>query len=155
MAPDPNYFYERLHVGEANQVRMKEEEKPREKPRKKARGYKNSGGGNAYNGNLKPKRKDRSHLKCTYPANPVRLEKISGSNTSLKEIFAANTDNKSINSMGSVTETNLTTFRDARSRADTLGTAPSPVLHANAAGTLPQMRSLRACRDFQGLEGWY
>jgi GAG-pre-integrase domain len=55
--------------------------------------------------------------------------------------------------MGGTTETNLATFKDAYSRPDNLGAAPSPALHANIADTSPQMRSVGACRKLQGSGG--
>lgn len=137
---------------------MKEERKARKKSRKEASGNDNSDSGTAYNGSPKPKREDRSHLKCTYPGcgktghteencwtkDPYKVPR------SLKDRFAANTDNKPINGMGGATETNPTTFRDTYSRANSLGTAPSPALHPNAADTSPQIRSIRVCKELQG-----
>jgi hypothetical protein len=55
--------------------------------------------------------------------------------------------------MGGTTETNLTTFRDAYSYADDLGTAPSLVLYANVADTSLQMRRAGTCREVQGSGG--
>ncbi|KFY25558.1 hypothetical protein V493_04586 [Pseudogymnoascus sp. VKM F-4281 (FW-2241)] len=154
--PDLDYLYERLHVEEAKQTRMKEERRVKEKVRKETGGN-NSGGGSAYNGRLKTNREDRSHLKCTYPGcgktghteescwakDPSKVPR------SLKDRFAVNIDSKPINGMGGTTETNLATFKDAYSRPSSLGTAPSPVLHANTADTSLQMRSVRACRKLQ------
>ncbi|KFZ24291.1 hypothetical protein V502_01231 [Pseudogymnoascus sp. VKM F-4520 (FW-2644)] len=158
--PDLDYLYERLHVEEAKQIRMKEERKVKEKVRKETGGN-NSSGGTAYNGRLKPNREDRSHLKCTYPGcgktghteescwtkDPSKVPR------SLKDRFAVNIDSKPINGMGGTTETNLATFKDAYSRPGSLGTAPSPALHANIADTSPQMRSVGACRKLQGSGG--
>jgi hypothetical protein len=55
--------------------------------------------------------------------------------------------------MGGTIETNLTIFRDAYSYTDGLGTAPSPVLYANAADTSLQMYSTGTCRELQGSGG--
>ncbi|KAJ8127682.1 hypothetical protein O1611_g5954 [Lasiodiplodia mahajangana] len=65
--PDLDYLYERLHIEEAKQFRLKEERWTREKARKETSGNSNPHGGTSHNGNRKPKREDRSHLKCTYP----------------------------------------------------------------------------------------
>ena len=159
--PDLDYLYERLHVEEAKQIRMKEERKARDRPRREASNN-NSNDGTGTIGNRRSQSvKDRSHLKCTYPGcgrtghteencwtkDPSKVPR------SLKDKFAAKTDNKPIDGMGGTTETNLTTFRDAYSSADDLGTAPSPALHANVADTSPQMRSVRAGRELQGSGG--
>ena len=159
--PDLDYLYERLHVEEAKQIRMKEERKARERSRKEAGGNNHSDGGTAYNGSPKPKRADKSHLKCTYPGcgkaghteencwtkDPYKAPRP------VKDRSAAITDNKPINGMGGATETDLTTFRDAYSRANTLGTAPSPAFHTDAADTSLQARSVRPCRELQGSGG--
>jgi len=64
--PDLDYLYERLHVEEAKQTRLKEEKKVRDRVRKEASNN-NSNNGTNYTGNRRLKREDRSHLKCTYP----------------------------------------------------------------------------------------
>ena len=140
---------------------MKEERKARERSRKEASGNNHSDGGTAYNGSPKPKRADKSHLKCTYPScgkaghteencwtkDPYKAPRP------VKDRSAAITDNKPINGMGGATETDLTTFRDAYSRANTLGTAPSPAFHTDAADISLQARSVRPCRELQGSGG--
>lgn len=72
---------------------------------------------------------------------------------SFKDKFTTNTNNKPIDSIGSTIETYLTTFRNAYSNANNLGTVPSPTLHANVANILLQMHSIKASRELQGLEG--
>jgi len=158
--PDLDYLYERLHVEEAKQIRLKEERKAKDRARKEASNN-NPNNGTGYTGSRRPKREDRSHLKCIYPGcgktghteetcwtkDPSKVPR------SFKNRITANTDNKPINGMGGTTKTNLTTFRDAYSSIDDLGTAPSPALHANTADTSPQMRSAGAGRELQGSGG--
>jgi hypothetical protein len=159
-APDLDYLYERLHVEELKQIRLKEERKAKDRARKEASSY-NSSGGTGYNGRPKQNHEDRSRLKCTYPKcgqtghteDRCWTKDPSKAPRSFKDRIAANTDNKPIDGMGGTTETNLTTFRDAYSYADGLGTAPSPALHANAADTSSQMRSAGTCRELQGSGG--
>ena len=158
--PDLDYLYERLHVEEAKQTRLKEEKKVRDRVRKEASNN-NSNNGTNHTGNRRPKREDRSHLKCTYPGcgrvghteETCWTKDPSKGPRSFKDKFTANTDNKAIEGMGGTTETNLTTFRDVYSSADDLGTAASPALHANAADTSPQVRSVRAGMELQGSGG--
>jgi hypothetical protein len=160
--PDMEYLYERLHVEEVKQIRIKEERKAKDRARKEASSQNtNSNGGYSYNGSRKSKREDRSQLKCTYSAcgrtghteetcwtkDPLKAPRF------FKNKLPANSENKPIESMTSNTETNLTTFRDAYSSADDLGTAPSPALHANAADTSPQMHSVKAGRELQDSGG--
>ena len=160
--PDLDYLYERLHVEEVKQIRLKEERKARDRVRKETNSNNNnSSGSTGYNGSRRPKREDRSHLKCTYPGcgktghteETCWTKDPSKAPRSFKDRITANTDNKPIDGMGGTTETNLTTFRDAYSYTDGLGTAPSPALHANAADTSSQMRSAGTGRELQGSGG--
>lgn len=117
--------------------------------------------GTNHTGNRRPKREDRSHLKCTYPGcgkighteETCWTKDPSKGPRSFKDKFTANTDDKAIENMGGTTETNLTTFRDVYSSSNDLGTAPSPALPANAADTSPQVRSVRAGMELQGSGG--
>jgi hypothetical protein len=134
--PNLDYLYDRLLVEEAKQIHMKEEKRAKEKARKEASGNNNSSGDTGYNGSPKPKREDKSHLKCTYPScgktghteencwtkDPDKIPRP------LKDRFVVNTNHKPIAGMGGAAETSLNTFRDAYSRTDTLSTATSPAL---------------------------
>lgn len=158
--PNLNYLYKCLHVKEAKQTCIKEERRVKEKARKETSGN-NSSSSTAYNSQLKPNYKDRSHLKCTYPScgktgytkESCQTKDPSKVPRSLKDRFAVNIDSKLINGIGGTTETNLATFKDTYSRPNSLGTAPSPTLHANIANTSLQTRSVRVCRKLQGLGG--
>lgn len=155
--PDLDYLYERLHVEEAKQTRLKEEKKVKDRARKEVSNN-NPNNGTNRTGNRRSKREDRSHLKCTYPGcgrighteETCWTKDPSKGPRSFKDKFTVNTDNKPIDGMGGTTETNLTTFRDVYSSSDDLSTAPSPALPANVADTSPQVRSVRAGMDLQG-----
>jgi hypothetical protein len=159
-APDLDYLYERLYIEELKQIRLKEERKAKDRARKEASSY-NPSGGTGYNGRLKQNHKDKSRLKCTYPKcgqtghtkDRCWTKDPSKALRSFKDRIAANTDNKPVDGIGGTTEANLTTFRDAYSYADGLGTAPSPALYANAANTSSQMRSTGTRRELQGSGG--
>ncbi|KAF2174651.1 hypothetical protein K469DRAFT_705780, partial [Zopfia rhizophila CBS 207.26] len=129
--PDLNYLYDRLYVEEAKQLYIKKEKKAKEKAKKEAGSNNNTGGSTGYNSNQKLKHKDKSHLKCVYPGygktshtkenywikNPDTIPR------SLKDKFNTNINNRSIkdtSGIGGITETNLTTFRNAYTRADSL-----------------------------------
>jgi len=152
--PDLDYLYERLHVEETKQIRLKEEKKARDRARKEAINSNNPHGSTGYNGSRRPKREDRRHLKCTYPGcgrtghseDTCWTKDPSKAPRSFKDKIATNTDDKSIDVIGGTTETNPTTFRDAYSRANDLGTAPSSAPYANTADTSPQMRSVEGRR---------
>ncbi|KAK4067059.1 hypothetical protein Purlil1_13929 [Purpureocillium lilacinum] len=159
--PDLDYLYERLHVEEAKQIRLKADRKARDNARKETGTNNKPNGGPRYNNNRQPKREDRSHLKCTYPGcgksghteENCWTKDPSKAPRSYKDRMAAKIDNNPIDGMGGTVETDLTTFRDAYSREDTIGTAPSPALHMQATDTSPQMRSVAAYRELQGLGG--
>ena len=156
--PNLDYLYERLHIEEVKQIRLKEERKARDRARKEASSNNNNpSSSTSYNSRPKQNYKDKSRLKYTYPKygqtshtkDRCQTKDPSKAPRSFKDRIATNTDNKPIDDIGSTTETNLTTFRDAYSYADGLGTAPSPALHANAANTSSQIHSARACRELQ------
>jgi len=160
-APDLDYLYERLHVEEVRQVRLKEERKARDRARKEMSTNNKPNSGAGYNGSQRPRREDRSQLRCTYPdcgktghteetcwtKNPHKAPR------SVKDRLAVNTDNKPINGMGGAAETDPATFGDAYSHASTLGTTHPPAPRTNAAETSSQMRRVEARRELQGLGG--
>lgn len=159
-APDLDYLYKRLHVEGVKQIRLKEERKARDRVRKETSSNNNNpSGSTSYNGSRRPKREDRSHLKCSYPGcgktghteETCWTKDPSKAPRSSKDRVAANTDNNAIDGMGGTTETNLTTLRDTYSCADGLGAAPSPALHANAAtrNTAPQLPCTGTCGSLQ------
>jgi hypothetical protein len=160
--PDLDYLYERLHVEEAKQTRLKEERKARDRPKKEASNHRNNpNGGAGYSGSRRSKREDRSHLKCTYPGcgkighteETCWTKDPSKAPRSLKDRSTANTESKPIEGMGGAAETNLTTFGDAYSSADNLGTVPFPALRTNTADTSPQMRNVGAGGKLRGSGG--
>ncbi|OAQ57707.1 gag-polypeptide of LTR copia-type domain-containing protein [Pochonia chlamydosporia 170] len=157
-SPDLDYLFERLHVEETKQTRQSEERKAKDRARKAASSHSgNPNGGTGYNSSRRPKREDKSHLKCTYPGcgktghteETCWTKEPSKAPRSVKDRIAANTDKNPVDGMGGTTETNLTTFRDAYSVADDLGAAPFPALHANVADTSPQMRNVGPGREVQ------
>ena len=161
-SPDLDYLYERLHVEEAKQTRLKDERKIKDRARRETSSNSNNLNGiSVYNSNRKLRREDKSHLKCAYHGCGKTGHTEENCWTkyphktprSIKDRITFNTDNKPTEGMGGATETNLTTFRDAYSYPDAIGTAPSPTLHANAADTSPQTRSVRLCREVQDSGG--
>ena len=152
--PDLDYLYERLHVEEAQQLRLKEERRARERAKKDTGANVDNKG---YGGRSKSSREDKSHLKCTYPdcGRTGHTEETCWIKTpekiprSLKDKFPAHTGNKLIREkpgMAGVVETDLTTARDVFDRADSLGTAPFSTTHANLADCSPQTRRGRVMR---------
>lgn len=156
--PDMDYLYDRLHVEEAKHIGSRKEKKAKDKGRGDADA---SHGGTSYSGNRKPRREDRSHLKCTYPGcgksghseDTCWTKNPSKAPRSLKDRIVADTDDKSIGVIGATTETNLATFRDTYSHIDDLGIAPSSTSFANTADTSPQMHSVKARKEVQDLGG--
>lgn len=150
-SPDMDYLYDRLHVEEAKQIRLKEERRARDRARKEAssNGHNNNGGTN-YTGNRRPRREDRSHLKCSYPGcgktghteENCWSKDPSKAPRSVKDKSAENTENKPARAMGGTTEANLNAFKDAYSDAEDLGTAPPSTHYANTTDTSPQTRSV-------------
>ena len=154
-SPDMDYLYDRLHVEEAKQIRLKEERRARDKARKDVSSNNhNTNGGTNYTGNRRPRRDDRSHLKCGYPGcgkighteENCWSKDPSKAPRSIKDKSAANTENKLVGTMGGTTEANLNTFKDAYSEADDLGTVPPSTLHANNTDASPQTRSVKVGR---------
>lgn len=156
--PDLDYLYERLHVEEVQQLRMKEEKRARKKAKKEASG---NIGNRGYNGRSKPSREDKSHLKCTYDdcsrtghteetcwvKSPEKIPRA------LKGKLPVHVDNKLINEkagMAGIVETDLAHERDVFVRADSLGTAPFSITHANSADSLPQKPSAVLCKRQSG-----
>lgn len=159
--PDLDYLYERLHVEEVQQLRMKEERRAREMAKKETSG---NIGNKGYSGRSKPSREDKSHLKCTYPdcgrtghteetcwvKSPEKIPR------SLKNKLPAYIDNKLMNekaSIASIVETDLAYDRDVFVRADSLGTAPFSTTHANSADSSLQKRSAVLCKRESGGAG--
>ncbi|KAM3553829.1 hypothetical protein MY1884_006461 [Beauveria asiatica] len=112
--PDLDYLYDRLHVEEAKHSGLREERKAKDKGRRDANTSHDS---TSYSGNRKPKRQDRSHLKCTYPGcgksghseDTCWTKDPSKAPRSLKNRIAAGADDNPIDAIGATTETNLDT----------------------------------------------
>ncbi|KZZ88210.1 Ribonuclease H-like protein [Beauveria brongniartii RCEF 3172] len=156
--PDLDYLYDRLHVEEAKHSGLREERKAKDKGRRDANTSHDS---TSYSGNRKPKRQDRSHLKCTYPGcgksghseDTCWTKDPSKAPRSLKNRIAAGADDNPIDAIGATTETNLDTFRNTYSHIDDLGIAPSSTFFVNTADTSPQTRSVEARRKVLDSEG--
>ncbi|KAJ6033764.1 hypothetical protein N7444_011535 [Penicillium canescens] len=152
-SPDLDYLFERMHVEEMHQLQIKEERKIREKVKRDAissNGIMNTDNNTRY----RPRREDRSHLKCTHSGcgktghteeycwvkNPEKIPR------SLKEKFT-NTTNRAVitNGMGGVAEMDLPDSKDTYIRTDALGTGPSPSTHGKPADPSPQMHRAISC----------
>ena len=154
--PDLDYLFERLHVEEAKQIRLKEERKARDRTRREASNS-NPNNGAGHISNRGPRREGNDQVKCSYPdcgrtghtedrcwtKYPSKVPQY------LKDKLSAKTNNKTVDGMGGTTMGNPTTFRDAYSSADDLGMASQSVPHANKADTSPQKRSVEASVEMQ------
>lgn len=135
-APELDYLYERLLVEEVKQIRLREERNAKDRAKKKTSGNNNNpSGSTGCNGSQRPKREDRSHLKCTYPGcgktghteDTCWTKDPSKAPRSLKDRLSANTGGKATEGMAGNTETNLTTFRDTHSKGSA-GTELVPIM---------------------------
>ncbi|KAJ5109551.1 hypothetical protein N7532_002196 [Penicillium argentinense] len=159
--PDLDYLYERLHVEEAQQLRLREERRARERARKDTSV---DAGNRGYSGRYKPSRADKSHLKCTYPdcgktghteetcwvKSPEKIPR------SLKDRLPTHIDNKPMSEkagMAGVVKTDPVPDRDVSIRADSLGTTPFSTTHVNSADSSPQKRSAVLCTELRELGG--
>ncbi|KAJ5749394.1 hypothetical protein N7533_006422 [Penicillium manginii] len=128
-SPDLDYLFERMHVEEMHQLQIKEERKTRDKAKRDATSINSTM--NMDNTRYRPRREDRSHLKCTHPScgktghteencwvkNPEKIPR------SLKEKFT-NPTNRAV---------------------ATNGTGLSPSTYAKPADTSPQMHRPMSC----------
>ncbi|KAJ5460957.1 uncharacterized protein N7458_002509 [Penicillium daleae] len=157
--PDLDYLYERLHVEEAQQLRLKEERRARDRAKKDTT---INAGNRGYSGRSKLSREDKSHLRCTYSdcgrtghtegtcwvKSPEKIPR------SLKDRLPVHIDNKHMNEkagMAGIVETDLVPDRDVSIRADSLGTAPFSIPHANSADSSSQKRSAVLCNELREL----
>ena len=158
--PDLDYLFERLHVEEAKQLRLKEERKARDRTRREASNS-NSNNGAGHINNRRPRREGNDQVKCSYPdcGRPGHTEDRcwtkypSKAPEYLKDKVSAKTNNKTVDGMGGTTMGNPTTFRDAYSSADDLGMASQSAPRTNEADTPPQMRSVEAGVEMQDSGG--
>ena len=154
-SPDMDYLYDRLHVEEAKQIRLKEERKARDRPRKETSTHNHNASGGANSaGKRRPRREDRSHLKCNYPGcgktghteENCWTKDPSKAPRSIKDRSTENAETKLVGAMGGTTEANLSTFKDTYSDAEDLGTVPPSTIYANNTDASPQTRSVRVGR---------
>ena len=130
--PDLDYLFERLHVEEAKQIRLKDERRVKDRVRKEASNADHANVGHvnspAYTTNRKQRRERNGQLKCTYSGcgkvghtEETCWTKYPGkAPSSLKDKLALDTNNKTIVGMGGTTTTDLNTFKNAYSDADDL-----------------------------------
>ena len=158
--PDLDYLFERLHVEEAKQFRLKEDRKARDRTRREASNS-SSNNGAGHITNRRPRREGNDQVKCSYPECGRRghtedkcwTKYPSKAPGSLKDKVSANTNNKTADGMGGTTMGNPTTFRDAYSSADDLGMAFQSASRTNEADAPPQMRSVEAGVEMQDSGG--
>lgn len=126
-----------------------------------------SGGNNSGNsGGWRKPREDRSHLKCTYAPcgktghdedhcwmkNPEKVPKALQGKINLNKSSSDNNTSTAAG-MGGVADSNLSNFRDAYARADTLGNTPPLAPSTALTDSLPQTPSALRSGEVQGSGG--
>lgn len=149
--PDLDYLFERLHVEEAKQIRLKDERRVKDRVRKEA-STADHANSPAHAFNRKHRRERNGQLKCTYPScgKPGHTEETcwtkypSKAPSSLKDKLALDISNGFVDGMAGTTAADPNTFKDVYSSADDIGTAFPPAPSVDTADNPLQMRRLVA-----------
>ena len=124
-SPDLDYLFERLHVEEAKQIRLKNERRVKDRLRKETSNADHAHSP-AYAMNRKQRRERNNQLKCTYPGcgKPGHTEETCWTKypgkapSSLKDKLALEISNEFTNGMAGTTAVTPNTLQDVYSSAD-------------------------------------